>query len=88
MRFVMIGAAETIVAEIDGGATQKQVAQTYRLAMESMRHGESPDWKRINAAIVERWSLAGLVRVKKLAWSGKCFPPAGDRAAGAVGEKP
>lgn len=62
----------TIENEIRQGATQKQVALTYRLAMGST---VVPDWRRINRAIIKRWSVSGLARVKKLAWSGKCFTP-------------
>ena len=62
---------ETILDEISmPELTQKQVAQTYRLAMES---SEEKDWKVINAAIMKRWGQSGLTRIKKLAWSGKCF---------------
>ncbi len=52
---------------------QKQIAQTYRLALESSER-DSIDWRKVNAAIIARWSVAGLNRIKSLAWSGKCFP--------------
>lgn len=58
--------------EIKQGCNQKQIAQTYSLAL---RSEESVDWKRINTMIIERWSLAGLERIKKMAWSGSCFDP-------------
>lgn len=73
MTMVLLDAAGVIESEIAQGTTQRDVAQTYRLAMESANHGETPDWKRINTAILKRWSPAGLKRVKELAWSGKCF---------------
>jgi len=56
--------------EIERGCTQKQIAQTYALALRSQEH---VDWKAINMAIIERWSISGLERIKKLAWSGKAF---------------
>ena len=31
------------------------------------------NWKKINEAIMKRWSEPGLDRIKNLAWSGKCF---------------
>lgn len=49
---------------------QKDIAQTYRLAMES---SEETDWPKVNRAIIERWSGSGLKRIKQLAHSGKCF---------------
>lgn len=67
-----------ILNEIKQGLNQKQIAQTYRLAMDAHhRHGEPVDWTAINTAIIERWSLKGLERVKSLAWSGKCFEKKG-----------
>jgi len=65
-----IMAAEVVIEnEIKRGCTQKQVAQTYALALRSTW---PTDWARANAAIVARWPK-GLERVKNLAWSGKCF---------------
>lgn len=60
--------------EIAQKVPQKSVAKTYRMAMESERNGIcKPDWHRINRAILGRWKQSGLERIKKLAWSGKCF---------------
>ena len=49
---------------------QKDVACTYALAL---RSSEITNWKSINHAIINRWSMAGLKRIKEMAWSGKCF---------------
>lgn len=59
--------------EIEQGCTQNQIAQTYALGL---RSSWPTDWKRVNQAIIKRWSVSGLNRIKKLAWSGKCFPAA------------
>ena len=56
--------------EIKQGLIQKDIAQTYALAL---RSEEFVDWKKINNMIIDRWSITGLERIKKLAWSGKCF---------------
>lgn len=48
----------------------RDVAQTYRLAMESR---ESLDWAVVNSAIIARWDVTTLVKIKKMAHSGKCF---------------
>ena len=56
--------------------TQKDIAQTYRLAL---RSSEDIDWGKINKAIVKRWSLSGLKRIKETAWSGKCFEENGGK---------
>ena len=47
---------------------QADVALTYALAMRD-EDVQSVDWKRANAAIVARWSLRGLERVKRMAWA-------------------
>lgn len=44
---------------------QKDVALTYAMAM---RSSESTDWTKVNEAIIERWSQAGLQRIKTMAW--------------------
>ena len=62
-----------IKMEIQQGLNQKQIAQTYALGLRSSR---PTDWRKVNRMIVERWSTAGLVRIKKMAWLGSCFPPA------------
>ncbi len=49
---------------------QKDIAQTYRLARDS---SDKTDWIEVNSAIIERWSMSGLKRIKEMAWSGKCF---------------
>ncbi len=45
--------------------TQKSVALTYAFCL---RQANEVDFAIINKAIVERWSLSGLERVKKMAW--------------------
>ena len=49
----------------DPRATPARIARLYREA-----HGHVPhqDWKIINAAIIDRWSVATLHQVKSLAW--------------------
>jgi len=44
---------------------RKEVALTYAFCIES---SEEIDWKRINTAIVERWSRSGLGYIKRMAW--------------------
>lgn len=65
---------------------RRDIAQTYRLMMES---GETVDYGIINRAITARWSISGLVWIKEQAHSGRCFsskPAApGESADGAVG---
>lgn len=62
---------ETIENEIRQGCSQRQVAQTYALALQS---NWPTDWLRVNLAITTRWPN-GLERIKKMAWSGSCFKP-------------
>ena len=44
---------------------QPDIAKTYALAL---RSGAKTDWGKVNQAIIQRWSFAGLERIKKLAW--------------------
>lgn len=57
--------------EIKQGLTQKQIAQTYALAL---RSSYETDWAKVNRMIIDRWSVSGLERIKNMAHSGKCFP--------------
>lgn len=73
MRIVMVDCQATILREIAmPESKQRDIAQTYRLAMES-DECRTIDWKVVNTAIIERWSVAGLKRIKEMAHSGKCF---------------
>lgn len=72
---VFMGIAEVemvIENEISKGLNQKQIAQTYALAI---RSSWPTDWRRVNQAIIDRWSVKGLERIKKMAWAGSCFDP-------------
>ena len=51
---------------------RRDIAQTYRLALQSSER-DKIDWKKVNAAIIERWSVSALTWIKEQAWSGKCF---------------
>ena len=61
---------QVIQNEIERGLNQKQIAQSYALGL---RSSFPTDWAKVNAMIIERWSKAGLERIKKMAWSGSCF---------------
>lgn len=69
MRLEITNVEETIENEIEQGLRQRDIAQTYALAM---RSSYKTDWARVNRAILKRWPK-GLERVKKMAHSGKCF---------------
>lgn len=69
-RMELAACTDTLLHEITSGAPRRAVAQTYRLAMQS---SQPTDWPRVNAAILERWSVSGLTWIKQQAWSGKCF---------------
>ena len=43
------------------------IALTYRLALMSSE-SKSIDWVKVNMAIIERWSMAGLKWIKNRAW--------------------
>jgi len=53
---------------------QREVAQAYACAIRSTQFSdEFVDWPRVNKAIMSRWSRSGLERIKRMAWSGRCF---------------
>jgi hypothetical protein len=70
LRFHLAAVEMVIENEIAQGCKQKEIAKTYALAL---RSNWPTDWARVNKAIIDRWSVAGLARIKKLAWSGKAF---------------
>lgn len=57
---------------------QKDIALVYAMAIKSEHQkADVPDWKTINEAILKRWSMSGLDRIKKRAWdilAGKVQP--------------
>ena len=66
---------ELIFTEIsDKRFKRKDIAKTYRLILEGQR--DQADFAKINAAIIERWSISGLVYIKELAWGDKVFDTA------------
>ena len=68
MRLELADCENTLIREIrTPGTVQRSVALTYAMALVSSER-ERVDWSRVNAAISERWSLAGLERIKRLAW--------------------
>jgi hypothetical protein len=57
---------EILLSEIaNRGRSQTRVAETYARFLPDWY---GVDWPRVNQAIIARWSHAGLVRVKELAW--------------------
>lgn len=45
-------------------AKRKDIALTYRLAMQS---SEDVDWAKVNRAIIDRWSFSALKYIKEMA---------------------
>lgn len=64
----MVCCTDTICEEVKSGLPQKDVALSYALALKSQAHGaDKPDWRAINTAILSRWKMSGLERIKKRA---------------------
>lgn len=49
---------------IEHAKTQAEVAEEYASALRNA----PVDWTRVNQAIIQRWSVAGLKNIKRLAW--------------------
>ncbi len=71
MKLELYCVENVIKNEIKQGCTQKQIAQSYALAMQSTW---PTDWAKVNKMIIDRWSVSGLTKIKEMAWSGSCFP--------------
>lgn len=72
---VMVGCEETLLQEIAcPELKQRDIAQSYHLAIRS-DEARTMDWGRVNRAIIARWSVSGLERIKQMALSGRCFAP-------------
>lgn len=66
LMFELALCTKTLLTEIqDRRMYQKDVALTYAMAIES---NDDTDWRTVNEAIIKRWSMSGLERVKKMAW--------------------
>lgn len=78
--FTLAACTQTLLDEIANPIFKRRdVAKTYALALRTHQAGhEQVDWKRVNDAIIARWSVHALNWIKEQAWSGKCFAPAPD----------
>ena len=68
-RINLVCCTDTICDEVKAGATQKSIACTYAMAIKSQAEGaDQPDWPTINRAILAKWKMSGLERIKKRAF--------------------
>lgn len=73
MRFELANCENVILREVAMPEMKRRdIAQTYRLAMESSEC-QRINWGKVNRAIMERWSKSGLIWIKEAAHSGRCF---------------
>jgi hypothetical protein len=52
---------------------QRDVAQTVALVLEWGQRDQL-DWEAVAAAATARWGRPGWTRIKRMAWTGKCWP--------------
>ena len=65
--YITIGDPENqIMQEIEEGHTQDSIALTYAFCIRDHRY--SVDWKKINRAIINRWSKHAMIHIKQTAW--------------------
>ena len=63
------GAHIVVKNEVEKGLSQKQVAETFALALWAENAGGiACDWKSLNDAVMARWGIKGLSRVKTMGW--------------------
>jgi hypothetical protein len=74
----LVCCTQVILNEIEQGITQKGISLTYAMTIKSeAQKADVPDWRAINDAIIEKWNMRALGRIKKRAWdiiSGKVTP--------------
>lgn len=64
--------AQAVIDRVTQGETQAVVAIAYA---EAIIFQGIDDWKPVNRAIIDRWSLSGLARIKRDAWKlVRCTP--------------
>jgi len=64
----LVCCTQVICNEVEMGVTQMDIAITYAMAIKSQMQGaDKPDWKAINTAILSKWKMSGLERIKKRA---------------------
>lgn len=69
LKISMADPQRVILEEIaDKRFKQKSVALTYAFCIRQDGDTDAIDWRKINRAIIDRWSRSGLDRVKKRAW--------------------
>lgn len=69
MQINLVDCTRVILDEVAGGLSRNSVALSYAMAMKSeAQQADTPDWKAINTAIINRWGLSGLKAVKNRAW--------------------
>lgn len=69
-RINLVGCTDVIMQEVAcKESTQKDIALTYAMAIKSQADGaDTPDWPAINRAVLSRWKMSGLERIKKRAF--------------------
>jgi hypothetical protein len=73
-RFELADPEGQLLEEIaDPAMKRRDVALTYGLAMRGSK--DRVDWPKVNQAILERWSLAGLEWIKAFAWKQRGVRP-------------
>jgi hypothetical protein len=66
---MVIMETETLIEKIEECKNRGEASDQYEMAF--YLHGTNGviDWSRVNSAIIDRWSLAGLKYIKKNAYS-------------------
>lgn len=69
----MVNCENQLIGEIaNPNFKRRDVAQTYALALKSSER-DKINWKRVNMAIIKRWSVSALNWIKQQAHSGRCY---------------
>ena len=61
----LVNTTETLLDTIKKAKNRLEVSVVYKWAICS---SEETDWKKVNQAIINRWSINALDYIKKMAW--------------------
>lgn len=62
----MTAATRALLTDLESAETRAAMVHPYQLGL---LHMEAVDWKKVNRAIIEKWSVTALNQIKAAAWA-------------------
>lgn len=73
MKTIIVVTTESLIHDAETMPTQKAMAKSYACLIRWKENLYSVDLKAVNGAIIERWGVKGLSRIKVMAWKTEKF---------------